>query len=576
MNPSQAGAHGRDIDAAPGTLRPLRDFPEAAHGGMPPARIARVLADLVAELTPLHAGWRVHGALSLDTVGVDESGRAHLLTGPASPAADAESFERAAGYAAFEQYTDDPQHPCGPWTDVYGLSALAYALATGEAPVPALLRCVRDDQVPLAQRLQDPAAAGFAQVVDAGLSMDHRTRPATLDALLQRIAAATSATESGVIPGAAVPPVQADRAVHEPISAPVAAPAAAAPPPPVAFVPPPAAVPAPRPPATPEPIPAPIAKSFPGPTPAPASAPASVRPAREDDEDRDERAAAAVPVAKPAKPAQVSIPMVLLVLVVIGCAVFFWMRMQGDEAPVVADRGGAAAVPFAGSAAGASGADPGAPADRPATGTPPSLINATPADSTTGSGPSTSQVPSPPPVSAATPEDAGGVPSVPGASLADGGSVSGPGPTPGQPGSPGASLADGPASTPAEAVGTAQPGIAAPAADGAPGTVQPSTPTATSGGTDLPPAATASTDALAAAAAEAPPKPAAATVTLNIRPWGEVLVDGKPRGASPPLRQLTLPAGRHTITVRNPAAADYQVSLDLSDGRNTSVSHNFE
>lgn len=573
MNPSQAGAHGRDIDAAPGTLRPLRDLHEAAHGGMPPARIARVLADLVAELTPLHAGWRVHGALSLDTVGMDESGRAHLLAGPASPAADAESFERAAGYAAFEQYTDDPQHPCGPWTDVYGLSALAYALATGEAPVPALLRCVRDDQVPLAQRLQDPAAAGFAQAVDAGLSMDHRTRPATLDALLQRVAAATSAasaasaTESGVMPGAAVPPVQADRAVREsvPTPAPVAAPAPVAPPPPAAFVPPPAAAPAPPPPppATPEPIPAPIANSFPEPIPEPAPVPASVRPARDDDEDRGERAAA--PVAKPAKPAQVSIPMVLLVLVVIGCAVFFWMRMQGDEAPVVADRGGAPAVPSAGSSAGAPGSVQPAP---------PPLSNATPADPSAPSGSSASQLP--PPLPTATPETPGGAPLAPGASLADGSSASGPGSTPGQSASPGASLADDSVSTPAGSVGTAQSGIAAPAVDGVPGAVQPSTPTATGSGTDLPPAATASTDALAAAAAEAPPKPAAATVTLNIRPWGEVLVDGKPRGVSPPLRQLTLPAGRHTITVRNPAAADYQLSLDLSDGRSTSVSHNFD
>ncbi len=41
------------------------------------------------------------------------------------------------------------------------------------------------------------------------------------------------------------------------------------------------------------------------------------------------------------------------------------------------------------------------------------------------------------------------------------------------------------------------------------------------------------------------------TVVLLVTPWGQVEVDGIMQGITPPLRRLTLPQGRHTVTVRN-------------------------
>src|SRR3954449_3068149 len=40
-------------------------------------------------------------------------------------------------------------------------------------------------------------------------------------------------------------------------------------------------------------------------------------------------------------------------------------------------------------------------------------------------------------------------------------------------------------------------------------------------------------------------------IELAVLPWGEILVDGKSRGVSPPLRTLDIPAGSHTIEIRN-------------------------
>ncbi|MBQ0933350.1 serine/threonine-protein kinase [Ideonella alba] len=53
------------------------------------------------------------------------------------------------------------------------------------------------------------------------------------------------------------------------------------------------------------------------------------------------------------------------------------------------------------------------------------------------------------------------------------------------------------------------------------------------------------------ASAPPPAPPALGRVQLAVTPWGEVEVDGRPVGVAPPLRHLELPAGPHTITVRN-------------------------
>ncbi|MFJ0765610.1 hypothetical protein WLU64_25700, partial [Bordetella bronchiseptica] len=175
MRPSSATDTASVLEAA--APRPL-DVDAAAP--MPPARVRRVLADLLEQLAPLHERWRVHGRIAPRTVGLDGDGRARLLVDAAQPAADAEALAHAAGFAAFEQYSDDPGQPCGPWTDIYGLSALAYALATGAAPPSALRRCVRDDCAPLARRLDEKRWQALAQAIDAGLAPDYRDRPASL------------------------------------------------------------------------------------------------------------------------------------------------------------------------------------------------------------------------------------------------------------------------------------------------------------------------------------------------------------------------------------------------------------
>lgn len=66
------------------------------------------------------------------------------------------------------------------------------------------------------------------------------------------------------------------------------------------------------------------------------------------------------------------------------------------------------------------------------------------------------------------------------------------------------------------------------------------------------------------------------TVTLSINPWGEVLVDGKLRGVSPPLKSLKLPPGKHKIEIRNTTFPPHSEALDIKSREETAVRHKFQ
>jgi eukaryotic-like serine/threonine-protein kinase len=87
------------------------------------------------------------------------------------------------------------------------------------------------------------------------------------------------------------------------------------------------------------------------------------------------------------------------------------------------------------------------------------------------------------------------------------------------------------------------------------------------------------TPALVAAAPAAKPASAAATtgrVRLAIQPWGEIEVNGKKMGVSPPLGQFNLEPGRHTVTVRNADFSPRSFTIDVETGKTVRVAHTFQ
>jgi len=64
-------------------------------------------------------------------------------------------------------------------------------------------------------------------------------------------------------------------------------------------------------------------------------------------------------------------------------------------------------------------------------------------------------------------------------------------------------------------------------------------------------------------------------VEISVTPWGEVLIDGRSRGVSPPLREFEIPPGPHTIEIRNATFQPHLQSITVKAGETTKIRHRF-
>jgi len=671
MSSTAAFASPSGLGTDPAGLRPLSGIADMRGGGMPQARVRQILADLVVAVSALHAQGRVHGGISMDTVVRGEADPVRLRDPLGELVPNGEDTLRRPGFAPFEQYTDDPGSPCGPWTDVYALSALAYALITGAAPPDALSRRVRDAYVPLAGlalRGYDPA---FLEGLDASLSMIAALRPQSLEAyddllmlpvptpvaipapVAVPVVAATDAAAAGAAAGAGAEAVAGAEVTAGSEATAGAATAAGAE---AAFF----AAHAASAGAAASVDTAPVAgaatdtanvdagnpadldtQATAAPAPssaAPSAAAAMAAPAA---------SSATPPMASPAAPSVVaptasSVPPavrdksrrasgmgIALVVAILAVAGFLWLK--GDEPPTKvasnattpgsaspaqnqAGQGSTQQNVGQATAGQASPASTAAGQNAAAQAQPPDQAGASPMAGTstdaTPSGPSpfagmsadhpqgsTNSTAGAPASMAASSMSPAGTPNAP-ANVAAGSTdlpaapsssqpaiatatLNGAKPIPDHRTAPGAatqhdpqatapamnSAASAPTATSASAA-SSSPSAASPAA--APATASAA---ASSAGT-VNGAAMASATPTAPTPAPAPKAPV--TVNVNIQPWGEVIVDGKSRGISPPLRELKLPPGKHSVVVQNAGLPPYRITLDLTEGRGASISHVFQ
>ena len=80
----------------------------------------------------------------------------------------------------------------------------------------------------------------------------------------------------------------------------------------------------------------------------------------------------------------------------------------------------------------------------------------------------------------------------------------------------------------------------------------------------------------AAPAKPAEPAAATGTVTLAVQPWGEVFVNGRSRGVSPPLKNLKLAPGTYTIEVRNTTFPPGKQKLQVKAREEVAFRHVFK
>ncbi len=89
-----------------------------------------------------------------------------------------------------------------------------------------------------------------------------------------------------------------------------------------------------------------------------------------------------------------------------------------------------------------------------------------------------------------------------------------------------------------------------------------------------PPAKDKAAPVAADTAPAAPPAPG--LLQLAVTPWGQVEVDGRAMGTTPPLTRLTLPAGAHQVVVRNGDYPAHTVNVTVSEDKPVTLRHRFE
>lgn len=139
-----------------------------------------ILDQLAMQLADLHEHQEWYGALGLDTVVLSDEGLVQLLPLEQNLHKRSLAQARAQGVAfdepcaAPEQYVDDPARPTGPWTDVYGYAALRWQLTSGLPLMAAPWRQLKDPVV------MDEDADGPTQAMLQGLALDWVQRPQSM------------------------------------------------------------------------------------------------------------------------------------------------------------------------------------------------------------------------------------------------------------------------------------------------------------------------------------------------------------------------------------------------------------
>lgn len=187
-------------NAAPLAHRPLSAIAATIAGGVAQRRIQRILTELIPVLEALHQKGRICGDISVHSVGFDEAGQAHLMA-LAFHAAPADRLQAlTSGYAPFELYTESSDWPLGPWTDLYGLSAVVYSLVAGQSPPAATERAIYDDYRPLIGLGLTKYTDEFLQGIDAGLALRPVDRPQTMQAYAESLGLTAFAPIDGSAP----------------------------------------------------------------------------------------------------------------------------------------------------------------------------------------------------------------------------------------------------------------------------------------------------------------------------------------------------------------------------------------
>ncbi len=155
----------------------LRDVRLARPAAMTEAHVKALMMPVFEAVAELHAHRVIHRDISPDNILVMANGATVLLDLGAARQVlggmtQALTTILKPGFAPIEQYVEDGSMEQGRWTDVYGLGAVMYFLATGKPPTAATTRIVRDNLPAMADVAKNVEySPRFAQAVTRSLAV---------------------------------------------------------------------------------------------------------------------------------------------------------------------------------------------------------------------------------------------------------------------------------------------------------------------------------------------------------------------------------------------------------------------
>jgi serine/threonine protein kinase len=511
----------------------LRESPKVDE-----AWIKAMLAPLLDALETLHGARCFHRDVAPDNILILDGGGPLLLDFGAARRIIGDMTQAVTvvikpGYAPVEQYADDNSLQQGPWTDIYALAAVVRLAITGKPPATSVTRMVTDPVKPLAEVAEGYSVA-FLRAIDYGLAVRPEDRPQSIAEFRHALGLASAPAKPAPAPAPApsvaapaspaiAPAAQTQRVAVPPaaaVSPDAAAPQASGPAPGTQRIPTPlafgtrnmGAMGSPQAASSPQRPPEPPPQPPPEPPPA-AEATGSIGETVPMEPHRTQPSTPRPVFAAAPPPRPASAPQRRQWLPIAIVAVMMIVVVGAGYLVMKAVT---------------------APREMVLTRAVPEPASPPPAPAPAPKPPPPAETPPPQPTATA----------------------------PKEPPPPTAVQAAPPVQPPPAQPATA-PQVAAPAPEPAPPPA-PATPQA-------PPASQP-----APAPAPAAPPPPTGRVMLAIKPWGEVMVDGRARGLSPPLKVLQLPEGAHRVEIRNPAGPPLVREIKVPAGGRVEISHTFK